>query len=473
MGLGFVGLTLATVMAEVGFRVEGVEIDPDTLASLRAGQPHFHEPGIERRFRRVVASGALRICSSIPNRTEDDVDAAGARTYVVTVGTPLDDRGRARLESVDQVARAIASDLADDDLVIMRSTVKVGTSRGLVAQILGTTGRRFGLAFCPERTLEGKALTELRELPQIVGGLDDASARRAMALFQCLTPTVVRVSDLETAELIKLVDNAQRDLMFAYANEVATICDALGVSAAEVIRCGKHGYARHNVPMPGPVGGPCLSKDPHILHQSVAGMGASTQLTVSGRLLNEALPARTAHQVGQLMADLPTLEGVAHPTITVMGLAFKGRPATDDLRGSTALPLIAALRARFPGATLRGFDAMVAGSEIEALGVIACDSVEAAFADSDVVVIANNHLCFEQMDVTSLAAHMGAGPSVRGLIYDLWNNFDARELDLPEGVTYVALGGVGLARRHLPAAENIAGETENIETIERTEKRAA
>ena len=143
----------------------------------------------------------------------------------------------------------------------MRSTVKIGTTRNLVHPVLEASGKRFDLAFCPERTVEGQALEELRWLPQIVGGETLDVTVRAGQLFQFLTPTVVRVSSVETAEMVKLVDNSQRDVHFAYSNEVARVCDVIGISAAEVIQAGKRGYPRTNLPMPGPVGGPCLEKD--------------------------------------------------------------------------------------------------------------------------------------------------------------------------------------------------------------------
>src|SRR5205807_1526903 len=121
--------------------------------------------------------------------------------------------------------------------------------------------RRFGLAFCPERTIEGKAIPEMRSLPQIVGGLDDESADRAEALFRLITPKIVRVSSLETAEMIKLINNTYRDLTFAFANEVALIAERMGLSAAEMIRAANVDYPRSNIAQPGFVGGPCLEKD--------------------------------------------------------------------------------------------------------------------------------------------------------------------------------------------------------------------
>ena len=133
-------------------------------------------------------------------------------------------------------------------------------------------------------------MRELRELPQIVGGNDLGVLTRASQIFQFLTSTVVRVSRCDTAEMVKLIDNTQRDVRFAFANEVARMCDGLGISAQEVIRAGNLGYARNHIPMPGPVGGPCLSKDPHILAQGLARVGVVPEYaSVSGPSTSSSL----------------------------------------------------------------------------------------------------------------------------------------------------------------------------------------
>ena len=134
-------------------------------------------------------------------------------------------------------------------------------------------------------------------MPQIVGGHDRDSRIRAAQVFQFLTPTVVQVSSLETAELIKLIDNAQRDVHFGLSNEVARIADAIGVSAVEVIRAGKLGYARTNLAMPGPVGGPCLEKDSYILANGLKGFEIAPEIIMAARRTNERQPAEIVAQL--------------------------------------------------------------------------------------------------------------------------------------------------------------------------------
>jgi nucleotide sugar dehydrogenase len=427
VGLGYVGLTLASVMAEVGFTVYGIEIREEVLGPLKRGKPHFYEPGLAEALERHLRNGSLIPSKFVPH-------GCPATTYIITVGTPLGPNHRVRLDMIERVTREVATHVRDGDMVILRSTVKLGTTRGLIKPILEETGKRVELAFCPERTLEGQALLELRSLPQIVGPVTFEASLRATRLFQFLTPTVVRVADPETAEMIKLVDNAQRDVQFAYANEIARLCDSAGVSAAEVIRMGKLGYARTNLPMPGPVGGPCLSKDPHILIESFEGYGVVPEITTAARTINERQPDEVADYLVRTLAGQNERKRIA-----LLGLAFKGKPATDDLRGSMAVPIYRAIKARFPNSEFVGFDPIVPLDEIVRLELKPAERLEDAFDGAHVVVILNNHPIFESMPLETYAAKM-AKPAI---VYDFWNHFTGRPLALPPMVGYVALGSHG------------------------------
>lgn len=432
LGLGYVGLTLAVAMADVGLRVVGVEIRDEVVESLRRGVPHFHEPNLTEMLRRVVADGRLRIEKRIP------ADCA-ATVFIVTVGTPLGADGKVRLDMIGSVASEVAKHLKPHDLVIMRSTVRLGTTRNLVKPILEAAGVPVHIAFCPERTLEGKAIEELRYLPQIVGAEDLPTSLRAAQLFQLLTPTVVRVSDVETAEMIKLIDNSQRDVHFAFSNEVARLCDGLGVSAAEVIRAGKLGYPRTNLAMPGPVGGPCLEKDPYILAEGASLFGVTPEITLASRKLNERQPAESVGHLKSLTSQLPGFP--SRPRIALLGLAFKGRPETDDLRGTMARPILAELRKAFPDAEFVGYDAVASAESVSSLGIAGQGDIVSALTGSSLGLVLNNHPAFGTQRFVEQLGQM-RGPA---LIYDFWNNFSARDLDLAPHVGYLALGSHGHA----------------------------
>ncbi len=441
VGLGYVGLTLAVAMADSGFKVEGVEVRQDVLDKLNKMEPHFHEPRLKDKLARAMKKGALRASAAMPTSSSNSV-------YIITVGTPLGKDGKVQLGFIERATQQVASVLKDGDLVILRSTVKVGTARNVVSPILRATGRTFEIAVCPERTLEGQALLELHVLPQIIGADDPETALRCAQLFGIMTPTTVNVASLETAEIVKLVDNTYRDVSFAFANEIAGLCSHVGVSAAEVISAGKLGYPRTSVALPGPVGGPCLEKDPHILAQSAAEHGVDMRITKAARAVNEAQPAMSVDFISAQVAEMKSFS--SKPRIALLGLAFKGVPPTDDLRGTMALPILKALQARFPNSRIVGFDAVA--DPVEAarfFNIPIVTSLDEALEQSDLVVIANNHPEFKNMDLGA-AAQLMRRPSV---IYDFWNLFDDVGDQLPLGITYLALGAETLRQ---PRIEHVA-----------------
>ncbi len=433
VGLGYVGLTLATVLAEVGLKVLGIEKRAEVVDLTNRGKPHFSEIGIEEALSRVVKSGNLVA------RQEFD-PSAPCGTYIITVGTPLDADGRARLDMIESASRQVAENMPDDALVILRSTVKIGTARNVVAPILEASGKKFAIAMCPERTLEGKALQELRELPQIVGADTREVRDRAAAVFRHLTNTVVQVGSLEAAEIVKLVDNTYRDVQFAFANEVARVCEAYGVVASEVIASGKLGYKRTNVPLPGLVGGPCLEKDPHILFQSARDRGLELEITRSSRLVNERQPYET---VDFIITEMDRRGLGAGAGVALLGLAFKGVPATDDLRGSMSLKVLDALAKARPGLKVRLFDPVVGAEDLaeQVPGHQTCASLTEAVEGAGVVVIANNHPDLGRKQPIDLHGLMAP----RGFIYDYWNHFS--NLSPAElGSSYFAVGNIKGAR---------------------------
>lgn len=428
LGMGYVGLTLAVVMAEKGFTVSGLEINPHILEALQSGKAHFFEAGLEVRLKRILTTGRLKF-----SRTCAEAGWTKApTTFIITVGTPLGQDGVPRMDMVESVAREVAQNMSEDAMIVLRSTVKLGTSRRVVLPLLQATGKKFRLAYCPERTIEGKALEELSYLPQVVGGLTEADALRAAQLFQHVTPTTIRVSSLEAAEIIKLLDNSYRDLFFALGNEVALLCDAAGLDGIEVIRAANMGYERTNLALPGFVGGPCLQKDPHILAHSLAGFGYVPKMITTARALNEALPQ---HVIEQIMVDLPKSGIPAGGAITVCGLAFKGRPETDDLRGTPAYELIDALEKAFPHAKLRGQDYAVAPQAIKGMGLEPVD-IEGAFKDASLVIVANNNSKYQWVNLDGLVATM----KKPAIVYDAWSVLPFDKTTEAQGVTFRRLG---------------------------------
>ena len=425
-GLGYVGLTLAVAAADAGYRVVGLEIQNDVLETIKHGKAHFFEVGINERLSRHVASGKITVRRKLLPQDR-------CSTYIITVGTPIGPDKRTQTESIISVMQDIRDLLQPKDLVILRSTVRVGVTRDIAKVILDQSGLPYHLAFCPERTIEGQALLELRELPQIVGGINVESRDLAFAFFSRIASEVITVESVEAAELVKLINNTERDLRFAFANEVAAICDVFGLKAHDVIAACNYRYPRSNLALPGPVGGPCLTKDPYILAEGLETHGLKPQLALVGRETNEALIGSAVSAVRNALAMLGSTERFVR--IGILGLAFKGRPATDDLRGSTVFDLLQAIHRNFPGASIVGYDPVAEASAIALTGMQPVESIEQAFAGASAVFLHNNHPDLANLPLQGLGAVM-ARPAI---VYDFWAQ-NRNSAGLPENVWLTGLG---------------------------------
>jgi len=411
VGLGYVGLTLAIALCDVGLKVLGIEQNAQIVADLQRGKPHFSEVGIEPALQRVLKSDLF-----VVNNKFESTHAS--KYYIITVGTPLNDKGEPRLDFIERAAKEVYAQIKPEDTVIVRSTVSIGTTNNVIKKILNKKNISFNLAMCPERTLEGNAMQELRQLPQIIGSDDLKSQEACEKLFKLLTNTTVAVSSCEAAEVIKLADNTYRDVTFAFGNEIARICEAVGVGANEVIRAGKFGYSRNNIAMPGLVGGPCLEKDPHILMHSVRNYGLDIEISKAARLVNERLPGEIVAQIKELSRDRFNADGTR---IVLAGLAFKGVPATDDIRGSMGLKVLEHLRIEFNRPSISLFDPVIDPETMSSLfsQYAICNSFEEALATADILIIANNHPALGQYHPRDMREKMNK----KAFIFDVWNHF--------------------------------------------------
>jgi len=271
----------------------------------------------------------------------------------------------------------------------------------------------------------------MRSLPQVVGGLDDASADRAEALFRLITPKIVRVSSLEAAEMIKLINNTYRDLTFAFANEVALIAERMGLSAAEMIHAANVDYPRSNVAQPGFVGGPCLEKDALILIDSLKRIDFKPRVIEEARKINQAMPD---HVAARIIEELRRLRRApARAKVLITGFAFKGRPVTEDIRGSAAIPLMHRLQSS--RIEVWGHDFVTPEKVIADLGARAC-TLEDGFEEADGVIIMNNHPGYRTADIPALARRLRAP----AFLFDSWGLFDIREFREVAGLRYAPLG---------------------------------
>ena len=423
IGLGYVGLTLAAFMADHGFQVHGTEIRKLVLTGLEKHKAFFVEANLDNVLTRVITNGTFTFSEKIPEKKNNR-----SRIFILTVGTPLHQDGNADITFISNVAKEVENVAVDGDFVILRSTVKLGTTNNIVRKILGANGKRIDLAFCPERTLEGAALSELGALPQIIGADSERERNRASEIFSKITSSVVLVSNIETAELIKLTDNVQRDIHFAISNEVARAANNYPIKASEVISAGKLGYPRTNLASPGPVGGPCLEKDSFIFAES---LNWRNSLAQSARQINSYL---VEESVDFILSNL-SVKKLKSPTISILGIAFKGTPETNDLRGSVSLQIYNRLKSKLPDAKICGYDPMVSQVEVNPYGLVMHKSLEESFEEVDVVLLANNNKRFSNLDLKSLSMKMNKP----ALIYDYWGRFDNNYV-FPENVYYSSWG---------------------------------
>jgi UDP-N-acetyl-D-mannosaminuronic acid dehydrogenase len=422
VGLGYVGLTLAVSLAERGFTVHGSDRLAHVVETLRAGRAHVYEPGVAEALS-LHMGRRLHVDVDLPAH---EVDAA-----ILCVSTPVGASSHApELENLRAAARHVAERCAPETLVVVRSTVPVGASRGVVLPELLARWPGARLAMAPERTIQGQALRELRELPQVVGALDAPSLAAAASLFGRLTRRVVEVGSLEAAEMVKLINNAHTDLIYSFGNEVALMAERWGLDPLEVIRAANLDYPRPDLARPGFVGGGCLSKDPYILTSAASAAGARPWLVERARALNEHMPLHVADRVAAMIRA--SRGGTAGATLAVLGWAYKGWPPTDDMRGAPVLAMLPSFRAA--GLALRGHDFLVKPEVIRELGAEPV-TPEEAFAGADAVLVITDHPEYAKLDLGHLL------PSLRrpAVVFDCWRILD-EETVRDAGVRYAGIG---------------------------------
>ena len=434
IGLGYVGLTLAAAFSKSGLKVLGVELQEDIVSSVKLGKAHFTERGLNEILYEQVKKGTL-----IAKNKFDASD--NCNYFILTVGTPLDHNGEHRIDMIQSSVSEILNQMKNGSTVIVRSTVAVGTTRKLIKSELDKTGLQYFLAMCPERTLEGNAVKELNILPQIIGSDDIKSSESAAKLFRKITKSIIFVDKYETAEIIKLVDNSYRDVQFAFANEVARACEAVGVNALDVINSGKQNYPRTNVALPGLVGGPCLEKDPHIFYQSFKKYGIDLEITKTARLVNERQPSEV---VSSLYNNyFLKLNSKKLLKISLLGMAFKGKPLTDDLRGSMGTAVLKEIQKKFMNSDIGLYDPVISIDKLKEnfpeFNIY--KNIDDAAKGADLLLITNNNDFFSYQNLDYLISLLSSD----GIIFDFWNNFSSDPVAV-SNKKYLSLGNTKILK---------------------------
>lgn len=330
IGLGYIGLPTACVLAEHGHRVYGVDINNSVVGAIGKGQVHIVEPGLEEALSKVVKDGKLSASTKIETPTS---------TYIIAVPTPFKDEKEPDLSHVESAASSLAPYLKKGDLIILESTSPVGTTRKL-SKLLALARKDLvfahqsdtpdiHIAYCPERILPGKALEELITNDRIIGGITPICAEKAAAIYRSFVKGTCHITKAEVAEMSKLAENAYRDVNIAYANELSLICDELDINVWELIECANH-HPRVNILRPGTgVGGHCIAVDPWFIYSKTPHLA---KLIKTARDVNESKTEFVIHKL-QKKADESEVQ-----KISFLGLSFK--PNIDDLRESPSLEIV-------------------------------------------------------------------------------------------------------------------------------------
>lgn len=392
LGLGYIGLPAAAMLASRGFEVIGCDIDPRVVARVNAGKPHFREPDLDMLLAAAVQTGRLRAQG----------EPAEAEAFLIAVPTPFGPDHAPDLSFVEAATRSVAPLLRPGNLVVLESTVPVGTTERIAARLAAARPDlafpRYGeapprdavhLAHCPERVLPGAILRELVANDRVVGGLTEACGERARALYESFVAGSILVTDCRTAELVKLAENAFRDVNIAFANELATICDRLGVDVWAAIRLANR-HPRVEILRPGAgVGGHCIPLDPWFL---IAAAPEEARLIRTARAVNEARPARVVERIAARAARF------RDPVVACFGLTYKAD--VDDLRESPALAIVRALVER-GGMTLLVCDPWVEAlpPALAGLAAVCLVGIDEALRAADVVAFLVPHRAFRRIEL--------------------------------------------------------------------------
>ncbi|HEX7872236.1 MAG TPA: UDP-N-acetyl-D-mannosamine dehydrogenase [Sphingobium sp.] len=387
IGLGYIGLPTAALIARSGMSVQGIDVSAHVVDTVNSGRIHIEEVDLDGLVQGVVSRGLLRASLTVE---EADV-------FVIAVPTPVSENNAPDISYVLAAARAIAPVLKPGNVIILESTSPVGTTEAMRDELqkmrpdlkmpgLPGNGAEVAIAYCPERVLPGRILIELVNNDRCIGGITPRCARKALSFYrqfvrgECITTTA------RSAEMVKLVENSYRDVNIAFANELSVIADGMGIDVWDVIRLANR-HPRVNILQPGPgVGGHCIAVDPWFI---VHGDPVNSRIIRTAREVNEAKTDYVIEQASRLIDERPDAE------IACLGLAFK--PNIDDFRESPAVKVAAALAKRY-GRRLKLVEPYARGLPMEFAGTAAeLIDIDDAIERCGVFVVLVDHDVFKSV----------------------------------------------------------------------------
>ena len=380
MGLGYIGLPTAIIAAKHGIEIVGVDINPHVVEMTNQGHLHIIEPGMEALLQEVVTSGMLH-ASTVPEVSD---------AYFIVVPTPFMSHHEPDISYVEAATRMVLPFLKDGDLYVIESTSPVGTTDKMAELIFAERPELKGIihiAYCPERVLPGNVIYELVNNDRVIGGIDEASTKKAQEFYAQFVKGTLHATNCKTAEMCKLTENSCRDSQIAFANELSIICDKAGINVWELISLANK-HPRVNILQPGcGVGGHCIAVDPYF---------------ISSRFPHEARMIAMAREVNNYKADWCAekvqnamlrfeIDNRRKPVVAMMGLAFK--PNIDDLRESPAKYIVNKVMQGSNNASI-----LVVEPNIKEHKVFKLTDYRKAYEEADIVVFLTAHDPFKQLE---------------------------------------------------------------------------
>ena len=390
VGLGYIGLPTATLLASNGYQVVGVDLNTHAVETINQGRIHIVEPDLDAFVLSAVSAGRFKAFTT----------AQAGDVYMICVPTPFYEGEGIPQPNIDYVlaaTRSIAAFVKPGDLVILESTSPVGTTQQMseVLKAEGVDITQIHMAYCPERVLPGKIMTELVENDRVVGGLTPEATVAVAGFYRTFVRGGVLETDAKTAEMCKLTENSFRDVNIAFANELSLICAKEGINVWNLIQLANR-HPRVNILQPGAgVGGHCIAVDPWFI---VARDEENSRLIRTAREVNNYKTVWAINQIKVAVADASARTG-HKPKVACLGLAFK--PDIDDLRESPALHIAEVL-------VSQGYDVLVVEPNIDSHDRFTLMTLEAALKTADVFAVLVKHKGFLENSVKSALVERGA-----------------------------------------------------------------
>jgi UDP-N-acetyl-D-mannosaminuronic acid dehydrogenase len=380
MGLGYIGLPTAALIAGNKTQVNGVDVNPKVVDTINRGEVHIVEPDLDVAVSKAVSEGFLKA----------SLEPEQADTYLIVVPTPFKEKNEPDISYVEAATKAILPLLKEGDLYIIESTSPIGTTEKMRDLIFGQRPELEGkihMAYCPERVLPGNVMYELVHNDRVIGGIDEESTEKAFAFYSAYVKGELHKTNARTAEMCKLVENSSRDVQIAFANELSLICDKADINVWELIKLANK-HPRVNILQPGcGVGGHCIAVDPYFI---VSDYPMESKIIGTAREINNYKSFWCAEKVQSEKLKFE-LENGYKPKVALMGLAFK--PNIDDLRESPAKYIVQKVLQN-----ANNEEYFIVEPNIDSHNVFKLTDYKTAFNEADIVVYLVAHSEFKELD---------------------------------------------------------------------------